>query len=451
MPALSPLDGRYAARVTPYAAVFSEFGLMRQRVRVEIEWLWMLQAVVPACPKVPDLRAEAGLRRLLENFTEEDYEGIKEIERTTNHDVKAVEYFLRGYVPENLWSWIHWGCTSEDINNTAYGLMLQAGRGEIATQLRDVIDDLRTLAEEWADVPMLSRTHGQTATPTTLGKEVGVYVYRLEEAVGQLERLPLTAKINGATGTYAAHVVAVPEIDWVGVSREFVTERLGLGWAPLTTQIEAHDTAVQVLHQLALVGSIIIDLCRDVWGYVSLGYFGQKLKAGEVGSSTMPHKVNPIDFENAEGNCALARGVARTLADQLPISRWQRDLTDSTLQRNYGLVWGHLGLGLVSLKKGLGKLELRPERVRGDLTAAPEVLTEAVQTVLRTHGHADAYDQLKAFSRGQALNLQQVREFVTGLAIPQEDKDRLLNLTPEAYTGVATELVRGYLSGELSR
>ena len=305
----------------------------------------------------------------------------------------------------------------------------------------EILADLKTKAKNWKAVPMLSRTHGQTATPVTMGKEFGVFVYRLENILEVIKKTPFCAKFSGATGNFAAHKESFPKEDWIALSQEFVTERLKITWVPLSTQIESHDKAAALMNRFGLASSIMIDLCRDIWGYISLGYFGQKVVAGEVGSSTMPHKVNPIDFENAEGNLKLARGVGRTLSDELPVSRWQRDLTDSTLQRNFGIVFGHFLLALKSLKKGLGKLELKEEKLLADLQSSPEVLTEAVQMVMRAHGHADAYNQLKEFSRGRALNLAEVQEFVQTIDIPAEAKERLMNLTPETYTGESEKLV----------
>lgn len=437
--ALSPLDGRYANKVAELAPIFSEFGLMRYRTIVEIEWLVHLSENDIA-PEIPE-ELKTALSIVGENFSAEEFQKIKEIEATTNHDVKAVEYFVRELVPEKYWPWIHFACTSEDINNCSYGLMLAHGRETMLNVLDEVLDDLKSKAQEWKSIPMLCRTHGQTATPSTMGKEIAIFWDRANTISQGIEGLPITAKINGATGTYSAHVAAFPDADWIKISHDFITERLGLVWNPITPQIEPHDQQALLLSEIGRVSNVLIDLARDVWGYISLGYFGQKVVKGEVGSSTMPHKVNPIDFENAEGNFKLARGIGRTLSDELPISRWQRDLTDSTLQRNFGLVFGHFQLGLKSLLKGLGKLEIKEETLLTDLQESPEVLTEAVQTVLRAHGHADAYDQLKEFSRGQALNLEQVREFIDQTDLPKAEKERLKNLTPETYTGLAEKLV----------
>ena len=442
---LSPLDGRYAAKVQNLEHVFSEFGLMRYRTIVEIKWLIFLaeKGLAPAISE----SVKIGLLAVCDSFGPEEFRAIKKIEATTNHDVKAVEYFLRELTPKELWPWIHFACTSEDINNTAYGLMLQEGRRISLDFLKqEVVALLSAMSLDWKAQPILCRTHGQTATPSTLGKEFGVFVHRLQMITHQCEELALTAKINGATGTFSAHLSAFPDTDWISLSQEFVEQSLGLDWVPLTTQIESHDQAAALLNEIGRLSNVLIDLSRDIWGYISLGYFGQKTIAGEVGSSTMPHKVNPIDFENAEGNLKLARGIARTLSDELPISRWQRDLTDSTLQRNFGLVFGHFLLAMQSLKKGLGKLELRAENINADLESAPEVLTEAVQTVLRAHGHHDAYEQLKKFSRGQALTLPQVQEFIAQTDLPADVKTRLSTLTPATYTGLAEQLVDDFIN-----
>jgi adenylosuccinate lyase len=441
---LSPLDGRYSKKVAALGPIFSEFGLMKYRTIVEIKWLLFL-AEKKITPNLSKENAMA-LQNIVENFDITCYDKIKAIEATTNHDVKAVELFLREYVPENLWSFIHFACTSEDINNTAYGLMTQSGREVVMNFVENLLTDLSDKSKMWKTQPMLCRTHGQTATPSTVGKEFGVFAYRLQRITKAIQETPITAKINGATGTYGAHVVAFPEVDWIELSREFIEEKLKLGWNPMTTQIESHDNAATLLNHMGVSSSIMIDLCRDIWGYVSLGFFGQKVVKGEVGSSTMPHKVNPIDFENAEGNFKLARGIGRTLSDELPISRWQRDLTDSTLQRNLGLVFGHNLLGLQSLLKGLGKLKLRSDVIEADLADAPEVLTEAIQTVLRAYGHHDAYDQLKSFSRGQALTLEQIHEFVEQTDLPIEKKTELRKLTPESYVGLSRKLVEKFVS-----
>lgn len=437
---LSPLDGRYQSKVSELSNIFSEFGLMKYRTRVEIEWLLFLSEKGIA-PEI-DEGLKIGLDMVMNEFSETEFQKIKAFEATTNHDVKAVEYFVQELVPENLWPWIHFACTSEDINNTSYALMLKDGVAEVLNCLeKNILTDLKNKSIEWKAIPMLCRTHGQNATPSAMGREMAVFSHRLSQITNELSNVSFLAKINGATGNYAAHVVAFPESDWISLSQEFVEQKLELDWNPLTTQIESHDGQTIILNNISHLSGIMIDLCRDIWGYVSLGYFGQKVVAGEVGSSTMPHKVNPIDFENAEGNLKLARGIARTLADELPISRWQRDLTDSTLQRNLGLVFGYFLLALKSLEKGLGKLEIKSDILLKDLQNAPEVLTEAVQTVLRKNGHHDAYEQLKNFSRGRALNFEQVQEFIDGLDIDTDDKKRLKELTPETYIGLSEALV----------
>ncbi len=441
--ALSPLDGRYAAKVADLAPIFSEYGLMRARTEVEVAWLLFM-----ADKKIsPELSASARkkLEKVVAKFDEKSYAAIKKIEATTNHDVKAVEIFLRKHTPKSHWSWIHFGCTSEDINSCAYGIVLCEGMAALTPALENVAKDLKNKSKSWKAVPMLCRTHGQTATPSTMGHEFCVFLVRMERIMAATQEIPVFGKFGGATGNFAAHVAAFPKKNWSKLSKEFVEKRLELDWNGMTTQIESHDGQAAILNEISRLSNVLIDMSRDIWGYISLGYFGQKVVAGEVGSSTMPHKVNPIDFENAEGNLKLARGIARTLADELPISRWQRDLTDSTLQRNIGLVFGHFGLALASLQKGLGKLELKKDALKKDLKNSPEVLTEAVQTVMRAHGQADAYDQLKKFSRGQALTLPQVHEFIEQSKLPDADKKRLLALTPETYVGASESLVEEFL------
>lgn len=440
---LSPLDGRYASKVADLAPIFSEYGLMRARTEVEVEWLLFLADKKISPPLSSSARKK--LEKIVEKFDNKSYAAIKKIEATTNHDVKAVEIFLRKFTPKSHWSWIHFGCTSEDINSCAYGIVLHEGMCVIKPAIEAVLKDLKKKSKQWKAIPMLSRTHGQTATPTTVGHEFCVFAVRAERILETMKTVPIWGKFAGATGNFAAHTAAFPEKNWPVLSQEFVEKRLELEWNGMTTQIESHDGQAALLNEISRLSNVFIDMSRDIWGYVSLGYFGQKVVAGEVGSSTMPHKVNPIDFENAEGNLKLARGIARTLSDELPISRWQRDLTDSTLQRNIGLIFGHFALALASLQKGLGKLELKKDVIKKDLSNAPEVLTEAVQTVLRAHGHADAYDQLKKFSRGHALTLNQICEFVKKSKLPQNAKKSLLALTPETYTGASELLVKGFL------
>jgi adenylosuccinate lyase len=446
--ALSPLDGRYAGKTAALRPVFSEAGLMHRRVLVELHWLLAL-AEEPKIAEVPPLspEARAALLAIGDAFSETDGERIKEIERTTNHDVKAVEYFIKEKIAGHaelaaVKEFIHFACTSEDINNLAYALMLRDARdGVLLPALDGVIAKLRDLARAHAALPMLSRTHGQTASPTTLGKEVANVLARLERQRRQIATVELTGKINGAVGNYNAHVVAYPEIDWPAFARRFV-EALGLVFNPYTTQIEPHDCVAEIGDAMRRANTILIDFSRDVWGYISLGYFRQVLKAGEVGSSTMPHKVNPIDFENAEGNFGLANALFEHFSAKLPISRWQRDLTDSTVLRALGTAFGHTLIALDALARGLGKLNAAPERLAADLDASWEVLAEAVQTVMRRHGLPEPYEQLKALTRGHGITRDALREFVTALDLPEDAKQRLLSLTPGTYTGLADVLAK---------
>jgi adenylosuccinate lyase len=446
--ALSPLDGRYARTADPLRAFFSEQALIRYRVKVELAWLEALaaeRAIRELKPFSPRTRGE--LQKLLQEFAERDAEHIKGIEAETNHDVKAIEYWLKSKLGANpeaqaALEFIHFACTSEDINNLAYALMIRESRGEVMLPgLAELAGALKRLAHRHARLPMLSRTHGQAATPTTLGKEMANFAWRLERAAGRIAALPVLGKANGAVGNYNAHAVAYPDFDWERFSRRFV-ERLGLEFNPYTTQIEPHDWLAELLDAYARANSIVLALDRDLWGYISLGYFRQKPKKGEVGSSTMPHKVNPIDFENSEGNLGVANALLRHLAEKLPVSRWQRDLSDSTAQRNVGAALGHSLLGWASCLRGLGKLEADPERLATDLEANWEVLAEAVQQVMRRHGVPDAYEKLKEMSRGRRLERAELAAFVKGLAIPEEAKKRLLALTPARYTGLAAELAR---------
>jgi adenylosuccinate lyase len=445
--ALSPLDGRYRSKVTALAEHFSEFGLMRQRVRVELAWLEALSDE-PGVAEVPPF--SAATRSLFSNvgrdFSIADAERIKVIERTTNHDVKAVEYWLKerfGSVAEvaRTAEFIHFACTSEDINNLAHALMLTDARRDILLPaIGSLTSELRTLAHAHAAVPMLARTHGQAATPTTLGKEMANVVSRLDRARALLEEVVLSGKINGAVGNYNAHLAAYPAIDWESLARKVVTG-LGIEFNAYTTQIEPHDGMATLFDALARVNTIVIDLDRDLWGYVSLGYFKQKLKQGEVGSSTMPHKVNPIDFENSEGNLGLANALLRHLADKLPISRWQRDLSDSTVLRNMGVAFGYSLLGLVSCRNGLSRLEVDPARLAADLDANWEVLAEPIQTVMRRYGMPDPYEQLKALTRGKSgMTRESLHAFIDGLGIPADAKARLKALTPATYIGNAAAL-----------
>ncbi|MEN1940596.1 adenylosuccinate lyase [Luteimonas sp. MJ246] len=447
--ALSPLDGRYAGKVEALRPVFSEFGLIHARVRVEIEWLLAL-AAEPGIPELApfDEGATASLRALADGFSPADAARVKEIERTTNHDVKAVEYFIKERLADDAalgpaLEFVHFACTSEDINNLAYGLMLDAARREVMLPALDgVTATLRGMAHEFAALPMLSRTHGQTASPTTVGKELANVVARLERQRAQLVAVSLTGKANGAVGNYNAHLAAYPDVDWPAFSRRFV-ESLGLDFNPYTTQIEPHDCIAEIADVQKRIATILIDLSRDVWGYISLGYFKQAVKAGEVGSSTMPHKVNPIDFENAEGNFGIAVALFEHFATKLPVSRWQRDLTDSTVLRALGTAFGHALVGFDALGRGLGKLSANPERLAADLDASWEVLAEAVQTVMRRHGLPSPYEQLKALTRGQGITADSMRAFIAGLELPDDAKQRLLDMTPGGYTGHASTLARG--------
>ncbi|GIX35792.1 MAG: adenylosuccinate lyase [Lysobacteraceae bacterium] len=444
--ALSPTDGRYAARVDALRPVFSEYGLMRARVRVEVEWLIAL-AAEPGITELPALSAAAvtDLRRLAEAFSVDDAARVKQIENTTNHDVKAIEYFLKERLAEHpeigpVREFIHFACTSEDINNLSYALMLREGRERVLLPALDrLIERLRQMAHAHAALPMLSRTHGQSASPTTVGKELANFAARLQRQRRQLAEVELLGKINGAVGNFNAHVVAYPAVDWLALSRRFV-ESMGLSWNPYTTQIEPHDGIAELCDAMRRVGVIGIDLCRDLWGYISLGYFRQAVKAGEVGSSTMPHKVNPIDFENAEGNFGLANALCEHFSLKLPISRWQRDLTDSTVLRALGTAFAHHLIALESVLRGLDKLSADPVRIAADLDAAWEVLAEPVQTVMRRHGLPNPYEQLKALTRGQGIDPEALRAFVAGLELPPESRQRLLELTPAGYTGLARQL-----------
>jgi adenylosuccinate lyase len=446
--ALSPLDGRYSSATDELRPIFSELALMRHRVSIEVRWLQAL-ADHPGVTDVPPLSARARhiLDGLIENFRETDAERIKNIEDTTKHDVKAVEYFLKERIRGNqeleaIGEFLHFGCTSEDINNLAYALMLREARSQaVLPLLDDTIIALRELAHRYADQAMLSRTHGQPASPTTLGKEMANFVHRLRRQREQLIAQPLLGKINGAVGNYSAHLVAYPEVDWGAVAQKFVTS-LGLEWNPYTTQIEPHDYIAEIADTLARCNTILLGLTRDVWGYIALGYFRQRTTPDEVGSSTMPHKVNPIDFENAEGNLGLANALLSHLSAKLPISRWQRDLSDSTVLRNMGTAVGYCVVGYRSLLKGLAKLEADPHRLEQDLAGAWEVLAEAVQTVMRRYGVEKPYEALKELTRGRAVDAATLAQFVDGLPVPETARARLRQLTPAGYTGLATHLAR---------
>lgn len=446
--ALSPLDGRYAGKVDALRPIFSEFGLIRARVQVEIEWLLALAADPGIVELAPFSDAAASrLRALVDGFDVAGAARVKEIERTTNHDVKAVEYFIKERLQDDAelgpaLEFVHFACTSEDINNLSYALMLREARETVLLpKLDELIGDLRGMAHQHAALPMLSRTHGQTASPTTVGKELANVVARLQRQREVFAALPMPGKINGAVGNYNAHVSAYPDVDWPAFSQRFVRS-LGLDWQPYTTQIEPHDGVAELCDAQKRIDTIAIDLCRDVWGYISLGYFKQAVKAGEVGSSTMPHKVNPIDFENAEGNFGIANALLEHFAAKLPISRWQRDLTDSTVLRALGTAFGHALIGYDALLRGLGKLSANPERLAADLDASWEVLAEAVQTVMRRHGLPNPYEQLKALTRGQGINEASMRAFIDGLDVPADAKQRLLEMTPGSYTGHAERLAR---------
>jgi adenylosuccinate lyase len=446
--ALSPLDGRYARSLEPLRGYFSEQALIRYRLRIELEWLQALAAersireIKPFSPKTV-----SAFKKLLSGFSDRDAEHIKNIEAETNHDVKAIEYWLKAKLAKNAEAqasleFIHFACTSEDINNLSYALMVRDSRDAVMLpKLDQLISSLKTLARKHAALPMLSRTHGQPASPTTLGKEMANFAQRLERARRRIERVEVLGKINGAVGNYNAHTVAYPDVGWERFCRRFV-ERLGLQFNPFTTQIEPHDWLAELLDAYAHANSVLLDLDRDLWGYISLGYFSQKLKKGEVGSSTMPHKVNPIDFENSEGNIGIANALLRHLAEKLPVSRWQRDLSDSTAQRNVGVALGHTLLAYASCLRGLAKLDAEPRRIAADLDANWEVLAEAAQQVMRRYGVEGAYEKLKDLSRGRRLDRRQLAAFVRGLPIPDEAKKRLLALAPGKYTGLAAELAR---------
>ena len=446
--ALSPLDGRYESKVSALREHFSEFGLIRNRVKVEIEWLKALAAAPELAEIAPFSAATvAELDAVIANFSVADGEAVKAIEATTNHDVKAMEYWLKerlGHNPEvtRVTEFIHFGCTSEDINNVSHALMLRDGRdGVLLPALDKIINRLVELAHQHAELPMLSRTHGQPASPTTLGKEMANVVYRLRRVRKSIASVELTAKFNGAVGNYNAHLSAYPDFDWEGFNGRFI-ESLGLAFNPYTIQIEPHDAMAELFDATARANTIVLDICRDIWMYISLGYFKQKLKAGEIGSSTMPHKVNPIDFENAEGNLGLANGVLRHLADKLPVSRMQRDLTDSTVLRNMGVAFGYAVLAYDSCLRGLGKLEAEPARLAADLDACWEVLAEPIQTVMRRYAVPNPYEQLKELTRGKGITKEALQEFIATLAIPEAEKTRLLTMTPGSYIGKAAELAK---------
>lgn len=443
--AISPIDGRYGAKTERLRTIFSEYGLIRYRVMVEVRWLQHL-AADSAIEEVAPFSASANklLNGLVDDFTEQHAMRIKEIERTTNHDVKAVEYLIKETFADNeelsaVSEFVHFACTSEDINNLSHALMLKEGRDQVMLPvLQSIADQLIAMAHQFADVPMLSRTHGQTASPTTVGKEFANVAYRLNRQISQIASVPLLGKINGAVGNYNAHLSAYPDIDWAQSAKQFV-EQLGLQHNPYTTQIEPHDYMAELFDGLARANTILIDFARDIWGYISLGYFKQKTVAGEVGSSTMPHKVNPIDFENAEGNMGIANALYGHLAAKLPISRWQRDLTDSTVLRNMGVGLGYSLIACASLDKGINKLELNTAQLEADLDASWEVLAEPIQTVMRRYGVEEPYEKLKALTRGNVMDQTTIQAFIDSLDIPDQAKAELKALSPGLYVGNASQ------------
>jgi adenylosuccinate lyase len=446
--ALSPLDGRYAAKLAALRPLLSEFGLMHRRVQVEVEWFIALSDAGFAEFKPLSEAARGLLRSLVVRFSEADAQAIKEIEKTTNHDVKAVEYWLKSRFDNNAelkaaGEFVHFACTSEDINNTSHALMLQRTRADVLLPALDKsVDRLAKMSIEFAEVPMLSRTHGQTASPTTVGKEVANVVARLRAARERIAGVKLLAKMNGAVGNYNAHLAAYPDFDWEAFSRKVVEDKLGLAFNPYTIQIEPHDYMAELFDAVTRANTILVDWSRDVWGYISVGYFKQKTKAGEIGSSTMPHKVNPIDFENAEGNFGLGSAVLTHLSQKLPISRWQRDLTDSTVLRNMGVALGYSVLGYESLLRGLLKLELNRDALAADLDAAWEVLAEPIQTVMRRYGLPNPYERLKELTRGKAITREAIAAFIDTLELPEPEKARLKAMTPASYTGRAASLAK---------
>ena len=444
---ISPIDGRYSDKTSPLKAIFSEFGLIKYRLLVEVRWLEAMSnnQLISEVPKFSP-QSNAALLAIADNFSLEDAKSIKEIERTTNHDVKAVEYFLKekvSSIPElqKVSEFIHFACTSEDINNLSHALMLENGRLVLLDEMNATLSLITKLAKDNAEVAMLSRTHGQTASPTTLGKEMANFSYRLSRQIDQLSAVQIMGKFNGAVGNFNAHVSAYPEIDWQNVSKDFI-EKLGINFAPYSSQIESHDYIAEYFHALNRFNTILIDFCRDIWGYISLGYFTQKTIEGEIGSSTMPHKVNPIDFENAEGNLGLAIAVGDHFATKLPISRWQRDLTDSTVLRNLGVSCAHSLISYASISKGIGKLEINESKITEDLDKAWEVLAEPIQTVMRRYGVENPYEKLKDLTRGKQIDSKIIDDFINTLEIPAEAKEELRKLTPMNYIGNAINLAR---------
>jgi adenylosuccinate lyase len=446
--AISPIDGRYAAKTEPLRAIFSEYGLIHQRVTVEVRWLQTLSQN-PGIAEVPEFSAAANavLNGIVASFDPEQARRVKAIEKTTNHDVKAVEYFLKEQVVGNaelnaVSEFIHFACTSEDINNLSHALMLKTARDEVLLpRVNEILASITALAHAEAATPMMSRTHGQPASPTTLGKEFANVAYRLQRQLRQLEAIEMLGKMNGAVGNYNAHFSAYPDCDWPAIARQFV-ESLGLDWNPYTTQIEPHDYIAELFDAQLRLNTILIDFSRDIWSYISIGYFKQSTVAGEVGSSTMPHKVNPIDFENAEGNLGIANAILTHLAQKLPISRWQRDLTDSTVLRNLGTGFGHVLIALDSLERGIGKLEVNAAAMAADLDKNWEVLAEPIQTVMRRYGIEQPYEKLKALTRGQKIDATVIREFVETLDLPEAARRELIALTPAGYIGNAADQAR---------
>ena len=444
---ISPIDGRYSAKTGPLKAIFSEYGLVKYRLLVEVRWLEAMSKN-SQISEVPEfsLKSKNVLSNIVDNFSLEDAKVIKGIEKTTNHDVKAVEYFLKEKVsstPElqNVNEFIHFACTSEDINNLSHALMLEDGRQVLLDEMRKTLNLITDLAKDNADVAMLSRTHGQTASPTTLGKEMANFSYRLMRQIEQLEEVKIMGKFNGAVGNFNAHISAYPDLDWPNISKNFI-ESLGINYAPYSSQIETHDYIAEYFHALNRFNTILIDFCRDVWGYISLGYFTQKTIEGEVGSSTMPHKVNPIDFENAEGNLGLAIAIGDHFATKLPISRWQRDLTDSTVLRNLGVSCAHCLISYASISKGISKLEVNQDKLIDDLNEAWEVLAEPIQTVMRRYGVKNPYEKLKSLTRGKKIDAKILADFIDSLDIPEDAKEELRKLTPMNYIGDAIKLAR---------
>jgi len=447
--ALSPLDGRYASKLDPLRTVFSEYGLIARRLEVEVRWLQKLaqtSEILEVKPLIPT--SNAHLEAVLSSFSSESAAAVKDIERATNHDVKAIEYFLKDAIASDVAlaeasEFVHFACTSEDINNLSHALMLRDGIPVLTAEMRSIIDGIDALATEHAALPMLSRTHGQTASPTTLGKEMANVSVRLRRQLKAVETVKPLGKFNGAVGNFNAHLSAYPDVDWATVSREFV-ESLGLEWNPMTTQIEPHDYMAELFQAISRFNTILLDFDRDIWSYISLGYFKQKTVAGEIGSSTMPHKVNPIDFENSEGNPGLANAVLGHLSEKLPVSRWQRDLTDSTVLRNMGVGFGYSLLAYTSTLKGISKLQVNPQRLTEDLDSAWEVLAEPIQTVMRRYGIPEPYEKLKALTRGQAITQETLQTFVSTLELPDDVKLELMQLTPSGYVGLAESLTQNW-------